>query len=56
MQRLFFALREVVWTAVLAFVFSIAAIVVAIAFPEAVALTCGLGFGAVAMALLAQRA
>lgn len=56
MQRLFLALREVVWTAVLAFVFSIAAIAVAITLPEAIALTCGLGLGAVTMALLAQRA
>jgi hypothetical protein len=56
MQRLFFALREVVWTAVLAFVFSIAAIIVAIMYPFAFALTAGFGLAAVTMAILAQRA
>lgn len=56
MQRLFYALREVVWTSVAAIVLTVAAIVVALIYPFSFALTCGLGLGAVTMAILAQRA
>lgn len=56
MQRLLFALREVVWTAVLAFVLMIAAIVVAVLYPFNFALASALGLSAVTMAILSHRA
>ena len=48
-------IRDIVWSSVFAVVLSIAAVVVAIIAPDAVALVLSLGLGAVTSALLAQR-
>lgn len=48
-------IRDIVWSSVFAVVLSIAAVLIAIINPDAVALSIALGLGAITSALLAQR-
>lgn len=48
-------IRDIIWSSVFAVVLSVAAVLVAIIAPDAVALVVALGAGAVTSALLAQR-
>ena len=56
MQRFFLALREVVWSAVIAVVLAGLSILVALINPDAVALSSALGLSAAVSAFLSQRA
>lgn len=56
MQRLMLILREVIWSSVLAVVFSTLAILSAIIAPNNLALVLAFGFTAVVSAVLSQRA
>jgi hypothetical protein len=56
MSRLLYALRDVVWSAVLAVGFSGLAILFALINPSALALPIAFGTAAITSALLAQRA
>jgi hypothetical protein len=56
MSRLLYALRDVVWSAVLAVAFSGLAILCAVINPTALALPIAFGTAAITSALLAQRA
>jgi len=57
MLKLFFArLRELIWPAVLSTLLVVTGIVVALVSPGSTSLVVSLGAGAVALAILAQRA
>lgn len=56
MSRLLYALREVVWSAVLAVAFSALAIAFAILAPASLGLTIAFASASITSALLAQRA
>jgi hypothetical protein len=55
MPSWFIRFRDVVWSAVFSVVLSVAAVVVALIFPDAIALPIALGSSAIVSALLAQR-
>jgi hypothetical protein len=48
-------LREVVWVAVIAAVFAILAVIIAIFFPAKLVMVFGFGFASITFAILAQR-
>lgn len=56
MSNLLLRLRELVWPAILAAVFAVASIIVALFVPSAMPLSLSLGLASISMALLAQRA
>jgi hypothetical protein len=56
MSRLLYALRGIVWSAVLAVVLSSLAVVCAVAFPNFLALPIAFGLSALVSAILSQRA